>query len=369
MEEILKGLQTLVSGQVIEIRAIPPIGEPAIFAPDDLDKAAKWAARLSGSVMGVYVTLNPLTQDPLLDGANAEDKTVLKRRWLPIDLDPVREADVSATDAEKAAALDRRCTVRKWLAAQGWAEPVVMDSGNGYWLLYAIDMPNDEDSKRLVHDCLKALAAKFDDERVTIDKKIANASRIGKLPGTLACKGTHTEDRPHRVAALLEVPPELVPVPREKLEELAAQRPQERPAQAATSAAEAVTSDSQQPQEWASVEERIARAKAYAEKVEPAISGQHGHDQTYYVAALLVATSPCPSRMRCPLWRNLTRGACRRGSMRILCGSSMRRISSQARAGVRQARRTPRSYKPRGSTQKADAIPKHEGWANKNTRT
>jgi hypothetical protein len=79
--EILKGLETLVSGQVFEVRAVPPVGQAAVFAPDDIDRAAQWAARLSGTVKGVYITLNPLTQDPLLSGTNANDKTVQKRRW------------------------------------------------------------------------------------------------------------------------------------------------------------------------------------------------------------------------------------------------------------------------------------------------
>src|SRR5262249_10791759 len=43
-----------------------------------------------------------------------------------------------------------------------------------------------------------------------------------------------------------------------------------------------------QAPEYAPLEERIARAKAYVAKVPPAISGQHGHDRTYHVAALLV---------------------------------------------------------------------------------
>jgi hypothetical protein len=139
---------------------------------------------------------------------------------------------------------------------------------------------------------LKVLAAKFGDDRVKIDTKIYNASRIGKLPGTLAAKGPNTPERPHRVAALLEVPTDLVVVPGEKLEELAAEpgpQQQEPPATEAAAGAE-----SPQEQDYAPLEDRIARAKAYVEKVDPAISGQHGHDRTYHIAALLVRDFAIP---------------------------------------------------------------------------
>jgi hypothetical protein len=196
-----------------------------------------------------------------------------------------------------------------------------MDSGNGYWLLYAIDLPADDGGKGgLIHCCLKALAARFGDDRVKIDTKIYNASRIGKLPGTLAAKGPNTPDRPHRVAALLEVPTDLVPVPREKLEELAGQMPQEKPdpspkqeqeqaprvepqeqapeqeqeQEPAAAAAPVAAKRVVNPADYASVEEPVLRAKAYVEKMEPAVSGEDGHDQTYHVAAELVIDFALP---------------------------------------------------------------------------
>jgi hypothetical protein len=205
--------------------------------------------------------------------------------------------------------------VREHMAAQGWAEPIVMDSGNGYWLLYSIDLPNDGDAKKLVHGCLKALAAKFGDERVKIDTTLANASRIGKLPGTLACKGPNTPERPHRLAALMDLPTDLAPVPREKLEGLAGQLPQEKPAPRAEPVAAEPAPQQQEPApeqepaaaatpeaakrvvepaDYASVEERVLRARAYVEKMDPAVSGDCGHDQTYHVAALLVIDFALP---------------------------------------------------------------------------
>jgi hypothetical protein len=73
-----------------------------------------------------------------------------------------------------------------------------------------------------VKRCLEALAARFDDDAVKVDRTVHNPARISKLPGTLCCKGDNTGDRPHRRAGLLHVPEPVVPVTVEHLEALAA---------------------------------------------------------------------------------------------------------------------------------------------------
>jgi hypothetical protein len=66
---------------------------------------------------GVYYVLNKI--NPALLGRaynrlkeHAEyataDNNILERRWLPVDLDPVRPAGVSSSDAEHAAAIGER---------------------------------------------------------------------------------------------------------------------------------------------------------------------------------------------------------------------------------------------------------------------
>jgi hypothetical protein len=95
-------------------------------------------------------------------------------------------------------------TIRDFLRGREWAEPILADSGNGYHLLFPIDLPADDGG--LVKRVLEGLAVKFDSELVKIDKKVFNAARICKLPGTIARKGDPTETRKHRRARLLEVP-------------------------------------------------------------------------------------------------------------------------------------------------------------------
>ena len=208
-------------GQVVELRAVDvkynngrPHVEAGFFDYEHLADMAKIAYRVSRCAKGVYFTLNPLHPDLLarrcnrIDWANegelAKDKDVLGRRWLLVDADPVRDPFVSATDEEKAVAHGTILEVREFLRSRCWPDPLWSDSGNGYHLLYPIDLPAEDGG--VVERILKALARRFDNDRVKIDQKVFNAARICKLPGTLARKGDSTPTRPHRRAALLEGP-------------------------------------------------------------------------------------------------------------------------------------------------------------------
>jgi hypothetical protein len=73
------------------------------------------------------------------------------------------------------------------------------DSGNGWHLLYPLDLPNDKQTKEVVKGVLDGLASMFDDEKVKIDTAVANASRITRLYGTMNRKGDEdTTHYPHR---------------------------------------------------------------------------------------------------------------------------------------------------------------------------
>src|SRR5262249_18414800 len=88
--------------------------------------------------------------------------------------------------------------------------------------MYRGDFPNDPSVTDLFERTLKAIAARFSDTVVKVDTGVGNAARVWKVYGTHAAKGDHTEERPHRIARILELPPELTPVSREALEALAA---------------------------------------------------------------------------------------------------------------------------------------------------
>jgi hypothetical protein len=180
---------------------------------NDFQKLANAAGELSGNVPAVYVTLNPVNPK-LLARANKRivkyaksttgDQDIVKRRWLPIDFDPVRPSDISSSDLEKTAAMERAKQCREWLTTLGFPAAIFADSGNGYHLDYMIDLPNDDASRDLIQKCLEAIAARFTDDKVSVDLKNFNAARIWKLYGTMACKGDDMLDRPHRQAKILD---------------------------------------------------------------------------------------------------------------------------------------------------------------------
>lgn len=224
--EIRRALEILAPAGVFEIRAPKAKlngGRPGTAAGyfDDHAAATAAAAKLSGTAPGVYITLNPVGPALLARAANrvdphAErttgDAEITERRWLLLDFDPERAAGISSSDSEHAAALERATTMRAWLHERGWPAPVYADSGNGAHLLYRVDLPNDNETKKLIEAALKTLASRFDDDRVKIDTGVFNASRISKIYGTTACKGDPLPDRPHRMARILESPITLFPV-------------------------------------------------------------------------------------------------------------------------------------------------------------
>ena len=69
------------------------------------------------------------------------------------------------------------------------------ESGNGMHLLYALDMPNDTESRELVKEVLEALARRFDDGAVKVDTSVYNAGRILKRERS-NCR-TRTAFKPH----------------------------------------------------------------------------------------------------------------------------------------------------------------------------
>jgi len=229
-------------GGVVEVRALADgVTHSGYF--DDYEALARAVEALDAdpSVAGIYVTLNSVNPALLARRANriklrlsrkdatTADADIIRRRWFPVDIDPVRPSGVSSTDAEHDAALAAAERIAAYLAEQGFGAPVRADSGNGAHLLYRIDLPNDEPSTALVKGCLTTLDALFSNEAVTVDTANHNAARIWKLYGTCSRKGDNTPERPHRRARLLAVPPEISVIPLELLQHLAGLLPREEP--------------------------------------------------------------------------------------------------------------------------------------------
>ncbi len=278
----------------IEVRApgckIPKAGTVNVvkrFPPGAVDKAAAEAHRLSGNAPAVYLVMNGVdpalpTRGVIKKGATAEN--IPRRFRLLIDCDPVRPADTSATLAEVSTARALGDKIRSYLQDdRGWPAPLNAESGNGYHLVYAVDLPNDDDATELVKSVLAALAAKFDTPGAKVDRKVFDAPRLVKLYGTLAAKGERTPDRPHRYSRVCSLPGPLWPVTEGQLRELVADLappPEPEPAPEPTPTARdpwTVTATNGRP-------DGETRAAAYLAKCDPAVSGQGGHDAAFKAA-------------------------------------------------------------------------------------
>lgn len=169
---------------------------------------------------GIYVIPQPanpaliarlgLEKIQKLEDNGLKDHEVSARRALTLDIDSIKAggiSGISATDEERAAALALTADVDAFLAARGWAAPLVASSGNGGHLVYRLDLPNDQASHALVKAAILTLREAFkEDRRGDIDETVHNAARLWKVPGTMARKGLDTEERPHRMAELLSAP-------------------------------------------------------------------------------------------------------------------------------------------------------------------
>jgi hypothetical protein len=223
-------------GDVFEVRALDAVSadymrphvESGYFDYAHIEDVPKALARLR-ACRGVYVTLNPVNPALLARAKNrirsvgreptTTDADIQCRRWLPVDCDAERPAGISSDAVEHEAAQEKARKIRDGLAQLGWPEPIMIDSGNGAQLLYAVDLPAKDD--QLVQKFLTEIAA-AGDERVKIDLSVHNPARIWRLPGTMNCKGDDTPDRPHRMAKIVSAPECPVIVEREKIAKIAA---------------------------------------------------------------------------------------------------------------------------------------------------
>ena len=200
-------------------------------SPESLaESAAKWDGKAN-----LYFTLNPVNPALMARASNriadkaettSADVDVIRRRSLFIDIDPDRPSGISSTEDERQAARLVLDEVVSFLENKDWPQPIVAMSGNGWYLLYPISLPNDPSSLELVQGVLVSLATRFNNEAVHIDTTVCNAARLAGLIGSMKVKGDFLTDRPHRRSQLESVPQQLAVISEELLAELAAEQSQ-----------------------------------------------------------------------------------------------------------------------------------------------
>jgi hypothetical protein len=152
----------------------------------------------------MYATLNPL-RSGLRQSAAAADVDVTFRRRLLIDIDRDQGKEHPASNAQIEEARLLAEQIKGYFFDLGWPEPIRVMSGNGHHLIYPLDdLPNTDEVTHAVRDLLRNLKAKFSGNGLSVDTTVSNASRVTKLPGTLARRGTEVENHPYRVARIYE---------------------------------------------------------------------------------------------------------------------------------------------------------------------
>jgi hypothetical protein len=202
---------------IIELRALWPAGIKPARAPVTRHFSAKdyesveacrsafevEALRLNSLGYNIYIVMNPISDS--FQGQSVGDADISCRRLLLIDIDRVDKKLAPATDDEIEAARQVADAIQEFMGNRGCSDPIRVMSGNGHHLYYKLtDMPNDDESKRSIQQLLVNLAERFNTDAVKVDTVVFNASRITKVPGTIARKGSESEGRPYRMAVLHE---------------------------------------------------------------------------------------------------------------------------------------------------------------------
>lgn len=153
--------------------------------------------------------------------SSTNDNDIVSREWIFIDLDARRSSSVSATDDQVRAASRKANSTYKYLKEQGFPDPIIAFSGNGFHLLYRLQLKNSDENTELLKKFINTLDALLTDDDVEIDRSVFNASRICKLYGTVSKKGRNTPEYPHRMSKIMYVPNEIRHVEKKYIEKVA----------------------------------------------------------------------------------------------------------------------------------------------------
>ena len=238
--QIRKALNILRPNSLFEIRVIQGKGRSLSGYFHDIEQAVKAMEDLTDHDLrgaNVYITLNEIQEDCyariqkdriIVPSETTQDSEITGYDWLFVDVDPVRPKGTSSSNEQLRIAKERAKKVYGFLKQEGFEEPVIGMSGNGYHLLYPVALGADKADT--VKRFLNALDMLFTDEVIKIDVVNYNPSRVCKLYGTLAQKGTGTEDRPHRMSYMVQAPEQIKPVKLAYIEKIGNMLPkQERP--------------------------------------------------------------------------------------------------------------------------------------------
>jgi hypothetical protein len=206
--------------RLIEMRVKMPDNHWRSGRYDDSAKMARHAAQMQirHGAQAVYFSLNHLRPEATHIGAAepnimlgrarrgraATNRDIASRDIYLVDIDSVHPSGMMATDAERGQAFEVAARIDEYLASLGWPDPIRLDSGNGCHLLFQGDNCG-ADSAAWKH-VLGHLAEKFSTAGALVDRSVADAAQISRLPGTVNAKGPNSLERPHRLSRVIAYP-------------------------------------------------------------------------------------------------------------------------------------------------------------------
>ena len=224
-EEVRRALELLVDREAgCQIFTLPDRRKEDVKG-SDIDALVQ-AVRHSDDQAGIYLVLNSL---PLGFNEYAKNKDITKRRWLFIDIDRIKNEFDKYAASEEEHELTREAAedLRIFLCEErGWPMPLVIDSGNGHYLLFRIDLPNDDHATALVKTCLKVIAKQVNGKG-SVDIKVSDARRVARIPGTWNRTKLQEANRVWRQCRILYAPERLEIVTAEMLAEVGSCRQEE----------------------------------------------------------------------------------------------------------------------------------------------
>ena len=166
------------------------------------------ALQLNRLGYNIYIIMNPI--DPAFagdehNGLAVKDADIKCRRLLLFDIDrAVTNQPATEEELDDIFSFGFRNIEKPYFFDKD-LEPMSACSGNGMHIYFPLDdLPNDAGTKANCRSFLLSLARQHDTADIKIDTSVYNASRITKVPGTVARKGLETEDREYRMASIIE---------------------------------------------------------------------------------------------------------------------------------------------------------------------
>jgi hypothetical protein len=160
-----------------ELRSLGSHTSTRLF--NDASALAQRARSLDGTA-DCYITINPVPNTLVLPPGQGgvRDADISEVRWLLVDIDAKDQQ--GERDPERSAEVAQ--DVRNFLRTLGFPEPIIAQSGQGYWLLWRMNQDNTQEALAVRQQFTKALAAKFGG---AIDTSVTNAARVVRLFGTI----------------------------------------------------------------------------------------------------------------------------------------------------------------------------------------